>query len=124
MGQFSKYYRTIYSKNCHYALKNMGLGSGKNLFRIPDPGVEKGTGSRIRVRNTARKYDPSCSSRILIFYPSRNSDPGVKKTLIKKVLVLNLVLPGLGQSQQRCPHAQFADGERGSGPVAVVLSGN
>jgi hypothetical protein len=23
-------------------------GSGKNLFRIPDPGVKKGTGSRIR----------------------------------------------------------------------------
>jgi hypothetical protein len=35
-------YRTFYSKNCHYPLKNMGLGSGirdpasgKNLFRIP-----------------------------------------------------------------------------------------
>jgi hypothetical protein len=25
----------------------MDLGSGKNLFRIPDPGVKKGTGSRI-----------------------------------------------------------------------------
>jgi hypothetical protein len=23
-------------------------GNGKNLFRIPDPGVKKGTGSRIR----------------------------------------------------------------------------
>jgi hypothetical protein len=31
-------------------------GSGKNLFRIPDPGSrgQKGTGSRIRIRNTAR----------------------------------------------------------------------
>ncbi len=30
------------------------LGSGKNLFRIPDPGSrgQKGTGSRIRIRNT------------------------------------------------------------------------
>jgi hypothetical protein len=30
-------------------------GSGKNLFRIPDPGSrgQKGTGSRIRIRNTA-----------------------------------------------------------------------
>jgi hypothetical protein len=29
-------------------------GSGKNLFRIPDPGVKKApdTGSRIRIRNT------------------------------------------------------------------------
>ncbi len=29
-------------------------GSGKNLFRIPDPGSrgQKGTGSRIRIRNT------------------------------------------------------------------------
>ncbi len=40
MGQFSKI--------CHLALKNMDLGSGirdpgsgKNLFRIPDPGVKK-----------------------------------------------------------------------------------
>ncbi len=28
------------------------LGSGNNLFRIPDPGVKKGTGFRIRIRNT------------------------------------------------------------------------
>ncbi len=28
-------------------------GSGKNLFRIPDPGGQKGTGSRFRIRNTA-----------------------------------------------------------------------
>jgi hypothetical protein len=30
-------------------------GSGKNLFRIPDPGVKKALdpGSRIRIRNTA-----------------------------------------------------------------------
>ncbi len=36
--------------------KNMGLGSGKNLFRIPDPGVKKAPdpGSWIRIRNTAR----------------------------------------------------------------------
>ncbi len=32
--------------------------SGKNLFRIPDPGsrCQKGTGSRIRIRNTEEKY--------------------------------------------------------------------
>ncbi len=56
MGQFSKNNRTLYPKNCHQALKNVGLGSGirdpgsgKNLFRIPgskrhripDPGVIK-----------------------------------------------------------------------------------
>ncbi len=52
-GQFSKNYRTFYSKNCHYALKNMGLGSGIRKKSIPDPGSrgQKGTGSRIR--NTA-----------------------------------------------------------------------
>jgi hypothetical protein len=47
------------------ALKNMVLGSGirdpgsgKNLFRIPDPGVKKppDPGSRIRTRNTVVKY--------------------------------------------------------------------
>jgi hypothetical protein len=52
LGQFSKNYRTFYSKNCHYALKNMGLGSeirdsektysGSRIqrskrHRIPDP---------------------------------------------------------------------------------------
>jgi hypothetical protein len=33
-------------------------GSGKNLFRIPDPGSrgQKGTGSRIRIRNTGPSY--------------------------------------------------------------------
>jgi hypothetical protein len=33
-------------------------GSGKNLFRIPDPGSkgQKGTGSGIRIRNTADMY--------------------------------------------------------------------
>ncbi len=35
----------VFTQNCHYAPKNMGLGSGirdpeKNLFRIPDPGVK------------------------------------------------------------------------------------
>jgi hypothetical protein len=32
--------------------------------------------------HSSRKYDPSCSSRIriLIFYPSRIPDQGVKKT--------------------------------------------
>ncbi len=41
-------------------LSNMGLvsgirdpGSGKNPFRIPDPGVKKAIGSRIRIINTA-----------------------------------------------------------------------
>jgi hypothetical protein len=48
LGQFSKNYRTFYQKNCQKALKNMVLGSGirdpasgKNLFRISDPGVKK-----------------------------------------------------------------------------------
>ncbi len=45
MGQFSKNYRTFYPKNCYYALKIWvwDPGSGKNLFRIPDPGVKKAT---------------------------------------------------------------------------------
>ncbi len=48
LAQFSKNYGSFYPKNCHQALKNVGLGSGirdpgsgKNLFRIPDPGVKK-----------------------------------------------------------------------------------
>ena len=54
LGQFSKNYRTFCPKNCHKALKNMGLGSGIRKKPIPDPGSRghKGTGSRIRIRNT------------------------------------------------------------------------
>jgi hypothetical protein len=75
LGQFSKNYRTFYQKNCQKALKNMVLGSGirdpgsenrdpRSGIRdpgsgirkkpIPDPGSrgQKGTGSRIRIRNT------------------------------------------------------------------------
>ncbi len=46
LGQFSKNYRTFYTKNCHPALKNMDLGSspysgsriqGSKRQRIPDP---------------------------------------------------------------------------------------
>ncbi len=33
--------RILIFDNCHYALKYTGLGSGKNLVRIPDPGVKK-----------------------------------------------------------------------------------
>ncbi len=47
------------------------MGSGKNLFRIkpiPDPGSrgQKGTGSRIRIRNTEtsdKENKPDCSER-------------------------------------------------------------
>jgi hypothetical protein len=48
LGQFSKNYGTFHQKIFQKALKNMVLGSGirdpgsgKNLFRIPDPGVKK-----------------------------------------------------------------------------------
>jgi len=48
LGQILKNYRTFYQTNCQEALKNMVLGSwirdpgsGKNLFRILDPGVKK-----------------------------------------------------------------------------------
>jgi hypothetical protein len=41
LGQFSKNYRTFYQKTCQKALQNMVLGSGKNPYRIPDPGVKK-----------------------------------------------------------------------------------
>jgi hypothetical protein len=60
LGQFSKDYRFFDSKNCHYALKNMGLGSGIRKKPIPDPVVkkapdpgsssQKGIGSRIRIK--------------------------------------------------------------------------
>jgi hypothetical protein len=66
------------------------LSSVSGMF-IPVPGSEFFP-SRIRIKESkyfnpiklllsSRKYDPGCSSRIriLIFYPSRVPDPGVKK---------------------------------------------
>jgi hypothetical protein len=50
LAQFSKNYRTFYPKNCHEALKYMGLGSGIRdpvseiqdpAKTIPDPGIKK-----------------------------------------------------------------------------------
>ncbi len=54
LGQFLKNYTTFYPKNCHKALKNLGLGYGIRKKPIPDPWSrgQKGTGSRIRIRNT------------------------------------------------------------------------
>ncbi len=56
MGQFSKNYRTFYTKLCHQALRNMGLGSG----------IRKKTysGSRIRVQGSKRHRIPYPRSRI------------------------------------------------------------
>jgi hypothetical protein len=43
LGQFSKNYRTFYQKIVKKLFKiwSWDPGSGKNLFRIPDPGVKK-----------------------------------------------------------------------------------
>ncbi len=51
-GSNNRNKREGWKKNCHLALKNMGLGSGIRKKRIPDPGSrgQKGTGSRIRMR--------------------------------------------------------------------------
>ncbi len=59
LAQFSKNYWSFYPKNCHQALKNMGLGSGirdpRSRIRkkpIPDPG------SRIQGSKRHRIPDP------------------------------------------------------------------
>ncbi len=66
LGQFSKNYRTFYSKNVNKVSEiwvwdpGSGIrdpGSGKNLLRVPDAGVKKAPDPRcrIRIRNTAFK---------------------------------------------------------------------
>jgi hypothetical protein len=56
-------------------------GSGKNLFRIPDPGVKKALdpGSRIRIRNTAKKYTEVWKPviRIWVRYSHRTAEETV-----------------------------------------------
>ncbi len=58
-ASFQKNYRTFYPKICHWALKNMDWDprSGIRKKSIPYPGSgfrgQKGTESRIRIRNTA-----------------------------------------------------------------------
>jgi hypothetical protein len=56
LAQFSKNYSSFNPKNCHQALKNMGLGSGIRKKPILDLGSrgQKGTGSRIRINNTVK----------------------------------------------------------------------
>jgi hypothetical protein len=57
LAQFSKSFRSFYPKNCHQALKNMGLGSG-----IRDPGSGKkpipDLGSQIQGSKRHRIPDP------------------------------------------------------------------
>ncbi len=59
----------------------MGLGSGIRKKPIPDPGSggQKGTGSRIRIRNTERKFGSqmfwqylvnTAADTVLVPYPS------------------------------------------------------
>jgi hypothetical protein len=56
-------------------------GSRSKRFRIPDPYQTILSILTQKLFLSSRKYDPGCSSRIriLIFYPSRIPDPGVKK---------------------------------------------
>ncbi len=65
----SRNYRIFYPKNCHYALKNIGLGFGirdprfwirKKPTRIPDPGSQKApdTGYGFATLPTRINFDP------------------------------------------------------------------
>ena len=72
LGQFSMNYRTFYPKNCHEALKNMALGSEIRDPKKTYPGSrgQKGTGSRIRIRNTEKwKTSWSASLRQVNIFP-------------------------------------------------------
>jgi hypothetical protein len=66
-GPIFKELLKFYPKIFQYALKYMGLGSGIRKKPIPDPGSrgQKGTGSRIRIRNTAEVL---ASSLAYLFY--------------------------------------------------------
>jgi hypothetical protein len=58
VGQFSKNYRTFYSKIVT-KLSKISIwdhGSGKNLFRIPDPGVTKAPDLGSVTRVPAEEY--------------------------------------------------------------------
>jgi hypothetical protein len=66
-------------------------GSRIRIFSIPDPNPNSfHLGFRIRIKEfnyfnpknwfrNSRKYDLGCSSRILIFYPSRIPNPGLRR---------------------------------------------
>ncbi len=89
LAQFSKNCLSFYPKNFQYGLKNMGLGSGirdpgseirdpRSGIRdpgsekkpIPDPGSrgQKGTGSRIRNRNTGCVRNAAITSGGINYY--------------------------------------------------------
>jgi hypothetical protein len=64
-ANFSRIIELFTQKNCHKALKNMGLGSG-----IPYPGVKKAPDPGSRIRNTCIKCAgwnaPAASDPVLL----------------------------------------------------------
>ncbi len=66
-----------------FAVRDVYPGSRSTIFSIPDPWSASKNLNILTQKIVSRllKYDPGCSSRIriLIFYPSRILDPGVKK---------------------------------------------
>ncbi len=85
VGHSSKNYRTFYPKNCHKALKNMGLGSGirdpRSGIRDPgsgirDPGSEIGDpGSEIRDPRSGIRKKPIPDPRVKNGSRIMDSDP-------------------------------------------------
>ncbi len=71
-------------------------GSGKNLFRIPDPGVKKAPdpGSRIRIRNTA------CNDGFYLIYDSNNQICLYSRWLVPKHQASKRSCFSLGQHSQ------------------------
>jgi hypothetical protein len=72
LGQFSKNYRTFYPKKLALRSQKYGFGirdlrSGIRKKPIPDSGSrgQKGTGSRIRIRNTGKPEQKSHETVLL-----------------------------------------------------------
>ncbi len=121
---------------------NQGCGSGSVLFwavfRIQDvyPGSECFP-SRICIKEfkyfnpkncflSSRKYDPGCSSRIRIFYPSKIPDPGVKKAPDPESGSTTLILgavPHLSEKLDPNPHESQHSGVLGAQNGSMEVSG-
>jgi hypothetical protein len=89
LGQFSKNYRTFYTKcsqkygfgNRDPGSKIRDPGSGKNLFLIPDPGVKKapdpgsGSATLVAAANFSMEFEPLFNREGTIVYRKEGNMP-------------------------------------------------
>ncbi len=86
LGKFSKYYITFYPKNCQkYGFGIRDSGSGKNLFRIPDPGVKKAPAPGSGSATLLVSYFTTRNIKTLPFLEEKSLERQLRNTFVQKI---------------------------------------